>query len=294
MSRRALALLALFFVACAFIALACGRGIRRREPAPPPPAMPAPGARLDSLPYHEFVYGGVPRGGDDLKLLKNSAYLAGFDERRKGPAWVAYRASGDAAFGDYHRISRFQIDERTEARIRHEDYSRNSLRLSRGHMAPSYGIYSRFGKDAERETYLMSNVCPQVQSLNAGRWNDLEGMIAGQRPGQPCWANSLGEVWVLCGPEFDAEVETMRKEIEIPDAFYCVVVDVDERTGHPRALAFVMPNSDDADKPLAEYLRSIDEIENATWLDFFWALDDVTEAPFESLKAPSIWPLERD
>lgn len=55
-----------------------------------------------------------------------------------------------------------------------------------------------------------------------------------------------------------------------------------------------MPNTDDTNlvgRPLEEYLVSVDEIEQLTDIDFFWSLDDETEADLESFKPTDLWPV---
>jgi endonuclease G len=106
----------------------------------------------------EMVYGGIPNGDVNLRLLENKAFLVGYDEQRENPAWVAYRIAGRAKFTEHERYSSFTTDSRTTAKVRQKDYKNTGFDC--GHMAPSYAIYSQYGKDAQKETFVMSNVCP--------------------------------------------------------------------------------------------------------------------------------------
>ena len=54
------------------------------------------------------------------------------------------------------------MDERTAARVSHDDYKPGTDRFDRGHMAPNHAIATRYGREAQLETFLMSNVCPQA------------------------------------------------------------------------------------------------------------------------------------
>jgi endonuclease G len=236
----------------------------------------------------EMVYGGIPTGNADLKLLQNKAFLVGYDEQRKDPAWVAYRVGGPPKFTDHKRLSYFTIDKRTTARVRDGDYT--NVGFARGHMAASYAVYSRYGKDAQRETYVMSNVCPQYSGLNSGRWEDVECLVARKTPAGPSWAEKYEEIWVIAGPIFDSQKTFISSGIEIPDAFYTIVLDIEEQTGEPRALAFIMPNKSNVKKALTAYLVTIDKIEKKTGLDFFHKLEDELERQLESKKATSLWP----
>lgn len=100
------------------------------------------------------------------------------------------------------------MDKRTAARVEPDDYTRSGY--DRGHMAPNYGIATRFGRQAQEETFLMSNISPQKHGLNAGVWKTLEQRIATNYPGR------FGEVWVLAGPVFAARPERLKNAWPCP------------------------------------------------------------------------------
>ncbi len=243
-----------------------------------------------------FVFAGLPKRATNesyLKILRNEAFLVAYDEQRKCPAWVAYRLSGDIQFTNHERLG-FNVDERTDARIKHGDYTNSGY--DRGHMAPSFGIYSRFGREAQEETYLMSNVCPQTAELNQGRWEEIEAMEAGRTPRPESWAETYSEIWIVTGPIYDSDITELNTGVgvEIPDSFFKIIIDVDEQSGDLHILSFIMPNTDDANlvgRPLEEYLVIVDEIEQLTDNDFFWTLDDETGADLESFEPSNLWPV---
>jgi endonuclease G len=281
-------LLGLAVLAAVVLVLARPGLVRRWSRVPRAPSRTAtnlPQSPSGLVGEDSAAFAGLPAGGH-LTVLRNEAFVVGYDEARKDPAWVAYRLAGPATFTGYTRLSRFTVDERTATRVRSGDYTNTGY--TRGHMAPSYGIYSRYGPDAQRETYAMSNICPQLAELNSGRWQQLEVLVAGRGPSDSSWAEEYGEVWVIAGPIFDADRTFLPAGVEIPDAFYKIVLDVDERSGRPRALAFIMPKSAAAEE-LAAYLVSVDEVESRTGLDFFWQLDDELETELERAPAERLW-----
>lgn len=147
-----------------------------------------------------YVFAGLPRRSvneSELNILRNEAFIVAYDEQKKCPAWVAYRLSGDIQFTNHERLG-FNVDERTDARIKQGDYTNSGY--DRGHMAPSFGIYSRFGRGAQEETYLMSNVCPQTAELNRGRWEEIEAKEAGRTQRPESWAETYNEIWIVTGP----------------------------------------------------------------------------------------------
>ena len=63
----------------------------------------------------------------------------------------------------------------------------------------------------------------------------------------------------------------------VPDAFFKVIL-ADKRKSN--AIGFVMPNNG-KHRNMKEYVRSIDEIESLTGIDFFPLLDDKVEQTVE-------------
>ena len=217
-----------------------------------------------------------------LTRLENQGFSVGYDERRKVSAWAAYRLGANLGLHSFARPSRFRVDSRSQARVSHEAYTGSGY--SRGHLAPNYAIMTRYGRRAQPQTFFMTNVVPQRQALNGGPWAALEQRIARD------YANQFDAVWVLTGPLFDDDAEWLASGVEIPDAFYKVVVR--EATSTPRALAFIM--AADARGPVAldTFLVSIDDVEAWAGLDFFHELEDPVETTLEGTRARTLWPLE--
>jgi endonuclease G len=228
------------------------------------------------------------RGSGTLEVLENSGWKIGYDEDRKNPAWVAYIVPREVKYPDHKRLN-FTTDQRTRARVSQGDYTNTGF--SRGHMAPSFAMYTRHGPDVQREAYRMSNICPQRQELNGGVWNDLEEYEAGQRADAPSWARRYGWVLVITGPVYDQAPQFLSDnvKIEVPDSFYKILLRQEEGQ-RPVVIAFLMPHQEAARRQLEAYLVSVDEIERLTGLDFFSALPDEVENDLEASIATGLWP----
>ena len=243
-------------------------------------------AESDSKPVstdHRFNYAGLPRPTDAypyrILLLTNSAYLAGFCEQRKAPAWVSYRVFKLDHPDSPPRPSRFLVDDRTLAKVNHDDYTRSGY--DRGHMAPNYAIGSRYGAAAQRETFLMSNIVPQEPTLNRTVWRLLEERVAKE------YAMNFEEVWIITGPVYDEHKESLKSGVEIPDGFFKIIVD--EVSGKPRVLAFVIGQDVTGSDRFSQFLTSVDEVEKETGLDFLAELEDGLEDEIEAGKAGTVW-----
>lgn len=230
---------------------------------------------------HETVYGGLPVTADGaLRILRNRAYWVGYDERRRNPAWVAYRLfdSPDNLAGP--RPVEFMTDVRTVAQVSSEHYTGSGF--DRGHLAPNYGIGRCHGPEAQRETFLMSNIVPQRHDLNAGVWNELEMREAINYTGR------FQEIWIIAGPVYNPElIRELPSGIPIPESFYKIVVD--ERCGRLRAVAFRFRHDAPAPPSLGQALCTIDELETLTGLDFFPGLPKEVQADLEQRRPKSAW-----
>jgi endonuclease G len=219
-------------------------------------------------PDRRYAYAGVP-AERDVTVLRNEGFLVGYSEARGCPRWVAYRVFRVGRRTSGERPSRFGVDERTRARVRHEDYTGSGC--DRGHMAPNYAIATRYGRRAQLETFLMSNIAPQKPGLNRGPWRLLEERVARK------WAEEFEEVWVITGPIFAEGGWRLAGKVDVPSGFYKIVLD--EERGRPRVWAFVMPQAARGEPDA--WRASVDRIEALTGLDFLADLPDELEAEIE-------------
>ncbi len=230
-----------------------------------------------------LVIGGVPASAQNLRLLKNTGYLSGYDDTAGNPAWVAYKVFEPKSFETGTRPA-FETDLRTRARVSPEDYTHS--RFDRGHMAPNQAMGACYGEVGQRESFLMSNIVPQLHEVNAGLWKDLEQRILKR------FTRSLGEIRVLCGPIYDAPATTkkLRGKVAVPDAFFLVVVDCDESRGNAlHTLAFIIPHQKNLSNDARKYLVSIREIERRTGLNFFPQLEPAVQDALETVPAKAVW-----
>lgn len=219
------------------------------------------------------------------RVLRNDGTLIGWSDLRVNPLWVRYRLQ---AVDDPHSGKRpnFQRDWRTLWPIAPESYFGSGY--DRGHMAPNYAIATVHGRDAQKQTFLMSNISPQRPDLNRKLWQRLEEVVIDH------FVPRFGAVEVITGPVFPASFFDNAFNrvglVEVPQAFYKVIVVPNEQ---PRALAFLMPQTAQGNEPLDRYLVSIDEIEARTGLDFFSLLPDDIETRLEGKVQAQGWGLEK-
>jgi len=217
-------------------------------------------------------------------VLRNEGYMLEYSEQLANPLWVTYQVT-EQRFKSGKRPSGFSSDWRTLSGISHRDYTRSGY--DRGHMAPNYVIASRYGRSAQVETFLMTNISPQKGNLNQKSWQRLEEVIAND------FSKWHGDFWVVTGPIFDEKPKTIKNtKIAIPKAFYKVLIKPSTSEDSAIALAFIFPQKAKPKASLMDFVTSIDEVEKQSGIDFFSALEDSLEESLESNITPEDWRLK--
>lgn len=224
----------------------------------------------------------LPAASEGEDIIRHDNYTISYNSTACIPNWVAYELTSDELAGDEERGDRmFSKDPsyRKKQAMR-EDYSGSGW--TKGHMAPAADF--RWSADAMDETFYLTNVCPQDETLNAGDWEYLERQVRG-------WAKQLGSVWVVSGPIVGTgrHGRIGERGVVVPDAFFKAVLG--RRNGQWRAIAFVMGN-DTQRYWLRDCAMSVDCLEKTTGLDFFPTLEDAAEQTAEASFKLSDWGIK--
>jgi endonuclease G len=263
-----------------------------------------------------------PYGMPEVGYLRiTDGYTALYHPVYQVPLWVAYKVEDYAISAPTVSTSgKFKKDTFDPplpdwAMLVNDHYTNSGF--DRGHMFPN-ATAQQGGADMVLESYRMTNICPQTDSLNQGLWRLLEDQVR-------IWASELEGVWVITGPvlaKYDEEGPLGRETdtdgvyyneerlpyfyspkkgdyIVIPVAFYKIIVD--ETDGDPNIIAFIMPQDisnvtslDDAKLLFPEYMVTVDSIEQVTGIDFLPELENEnleTELPSDQDLA-DVWGLE--
>ncbi len=239
----------------------------------------------------KMVWMGIPKvqgstSKDWLRILRNDAYLLAYSETKKNALWVSYKVSKKPKPSRYtKRPKNYKVDWRSFSAVNAKNFKRTGY--DRGHLAPNYAIGSRFGRKAQLETFLMTNISPQKPTLNRKLWQRLEELVTGY------FSKRWGTIWVMTGPIFDKEKPTFlnNTKIQIPKAFYKILIRPNDNLKQVYALAFVMPQNVKGNENLQHYVTTIDDVEQLTGLDFFNELPPKIETILESKINTDKWSL---
>ncbi len=240
-----------------------------------------------ALPTNSLFCAGLPKrlanspAPDDITVLNKTGFIVGYSPSLRHPVWVVYKAypvSRQAVLPP--RPASFLPDTAAIHSPQGKDYAKSGY--DRGHMAPNLAIATRYGKTAQTQTFLTSNICPQRPSLNQGPWRDVEFRVA------DLWPDCYGNVWVIAGALSAPNGKRLASGVDIPTAFYQIVVS--QSQGTVRAFAVLMPQTIRRRTATRTTLVSIDEIEALTGLDFLTDLPDDIEQKLEASTPSRLWP----
>lgn len=213
-------------------------------------------------------------------LIEHEGFSLLFDTRTLCPRWVAWELTAGETRGKVSREGiNFMEDEKVPKPYQVTSYDYNGGHYGRGHMCPAGDM--KWSQQAMQDCHYMTNICPQTAELNKNWWEHLE---------RACrrWARQEGSVQIVCGPIFPAQPKLFgkRHKISVPEAFFKVVLSLKE--GEEKALGFYYTN-DDSPQQMEDAVRSVDEIEQMTGIDFFSNLPDAQEDRLEAMTDLNAW-----
>jgi len=224
-----------------------------------------------------FAFKGAPLNLDPdnpVQILINHGYVCGFSPNRFQPSWCAYRIANATRDVKYDRPHIYYADKRLNAKVRLSKKTfgkHKKIGYHVGHMVPNEAINTQFGRLAQLETFFMSNMSPQRGTLNTGVWLDLENIIRKIKD-----TKDKDHVWAFVGTIFDEDPELISRDqvaVPIPSHYFCVMIDPHSYpwdTPSTVAIAsFIIPQDAPKKTPLSMFEVTLEEVEEATNLDFF-------------------------
>ena len=215
------------------------------------------------------------------QIIEHFAYTVSYNHDWLIPNWVAYELTDHEVSGEQQRSNHFAPDPLVHGDpVVTKDYSNSGY--DRGHMAPAADM--KWSEQAMRESFYLTNICPQNHNNNAGDWKDLEelGRDLAQR---------YKSIYICCGPivtDASTTIGTNHK-IVVPQSFYKVFLR-HKSGGSWTSIGFVMPNAP-GNRPLMTYMLPVDEVEQLTSIDFFYNLPDSIEDIIEADYTISDWTI---
>jgi len=196
-------------------------------------------------------------------ILSYSGFDLAYNEQYEQAAWVAYVLTREEIeSGNIERTDNFRPDKNlATGSASLADYRGSGF--DRGHLAPAGDM--QWAPEAMSESFLMSNMSPQLPAFNQGVWKRLESEVRN-------WAIEKDSVYVITGPVL-APIDSFigENQVGIPQHYYKVLLDLSP-PDHS-LIAFLLPNSASSDS-LMRFAIPVDSLEQITGYNFFSGAPD--------------------
>lgn len=235
------------------------------------------------------------RGGvTNLFLVKTVStfgvnFCIEWDIAKKSQRWTAFRWDSSNSGGYVKREDNFIEDTDIPAAYRTTYDNYRGSGYTRGHMCASADRWNSL--EANRQTFLYSNMQPQLYDFNCGIWEKLEEKVRSWN------INAFRDtLYVVKGGTIDHSsdiIETTSTGLLVPKYFFMAILCKNKSTtnGGYKAIGFYMEHREDYadEKNLTPYIKSIDQLEQLTGIDFFCNLPDMYERDVEASVVPTAW-----
>lgn len=187
----------------------------------------------------------------------HEGYALQHDNEARIATWVAYTVTPEEALGCLPRTNAFVADAAIPKGQRAEpsDYAKSGY--DQGHLAPDGDM--SWNQQVEYESFLLSNMSPQVPNVNRGAWKYIETTVrAWTWERKHTFAVYAGNIYAV-----GTSKTIGANKVVVPDRLYKVAVD----TVTSEVFAFILPNTGkwEATDP-KQFAVSVAEIEAQTGL----------------------------
>jgi len=152
------------------------------------------------------------------------------------------------------------VDDDKEAHP--EDYAGSGY--DRGHLVPAAD--NRADQEQMSESFYLTNMMPQDPGNNRVIWRIMEKGVRNT-------AAAGNDIYVVSGTIFDEGFKTIGNGVGVPTRVWKVVYN---RT-NGETLAFLLPNQKYSSKEIPNFTVTVNDVEEATGINFFPELDEESE-----------------
>lgn len=240
------------------------------------------------------------KGGQSVVVVHSTNeygvnYAVEWDCEKKAQRWTCYEmyASNSVTKGSrngwWGNDDPFQEDTSIPASYRTTLADYRGSGFNRGHILPSADRLC--SKEANEQTFFLSNIQPQWYSFNVGVWEKMEERVRKWNT-----ASFRDTLYVCKGGTIDTDdgiSQYTTSGLIVPRYFFMAILCKNKETVNKgyKAIAFWVEhlNENHENDDLRDYAISIDRLEELTGIDFFCNLPDGTENHIEAKMSTASW-----
>ena len=200
---------------------------------------------------------GTPSTTANHPVICRTAYILEHDPVAKIPNWVAWTLTPDHAIGCVARSNAFVTDQSLPngARSTPADYAHSGY--DQGHLANDADM--SWDDQVEHESFYMSNMSPQLPSVNRGTWKNLESA-------ERAWVYSSKHPFTIyAGNVYSSSSKTIGDDkVVVPDSLFKILTDNTTK----KTYAFLFPHKDGLDSDFTKYQVTVADVEKASGITF--------------------------
>jgi endonuclease G len=218
----------------------------------------------------------IPAQAPREQQIAHTLYTLSYSEPYELPSWIAYKLTPEQAKATGTFRDKYIADPLvTTGSAVPKDYKDAPYIMAQ--LVPVEDMFS--SPQAVEESFMMTNIVPQKPAFNRFIWK-VNGQLVRE------WAKEGNTLYILTGPVLtDVPFFTFGdNKVSTPTRYYKVVLDVNGK----RAIGFLF-RSNTANGVAKSFAVSVDEVENATGLDFYPSLPDDIENEVEKSTDFSKW-----
>jgi len=200
---------------------------------------------------------GTPSTVANHPVICRTAYLLEHDPVAKIPNWVAWTLTPDHAIGCVARTNAFAADQSLPAGARSAPSDYAGSGYDQGHLANDADM--SWDNQVEHESFYMSNMSPQLPSVNRGTWKNLESAAR-------AWVYQTKHPHTIyAGNIYSSGSKTIGADkVVVPDTLFKIVIDDVTK----KSYAFMFPHKDGLSSDFTQYQVTVAEVEVASKITF--------------------------
>ncbi len=222
----------------------------------------------------------IPSYIEDATILKKHGFTIGFSKKYMHAFWVAYKLDCKETNGDIERSNYFREDQILgKYSPNTDDYYASGY--DKGHLIPAADNSS--DSLSMHDSFLMSNVSPQIPGFNRGVWKKLEKQVRD-------WACEFDSLYIITGAVLNPELTRLGKsKVAIPDYYYKSILLYSKNYQSMVTFYLYQYTKDDN---LNNFVITTDSLETILGYDLFHNLDDSVESVLESKVDTTFWKIK--
>lgn len=271
--------------------------------SPDTPQIVANDNANNTLVHPEYGRLEVPhlKGGHSRVLIHRVAtygvnYMTEWDDVKRSQRWSCYildKATLQQNTTRYYGDPQYPYDDQIPDSLQWPTDPFRGSGYDHGHICPSADRLC--SREANYQTFYLSNMQPQFNSFNAGVWANMEAAVRNLVSRNSSWCDTLfvckgGTIDEGSYNNYNLVYHVQANGLIVPRYFYMALLRKKGTQYDAIALWIDQITKWDSDeKNFAQFAISIDELERRTGIDFFCNLPDDIEKQVEAQTSTTVW-----